>query len=262
VTYKEIPYRTLYWLGFVALWASATPARADIETVSASGEFTSAVSADQLAAPSETWALSFEVDSNPTAAHPDEFGFDAPFSDFSYTLNGSAVAVTPESIRFYTSSDGGLFTVFFGPESGFFNGMPIPEFGFSGGQVFSGTTSSPTIIPGSYPISDVTYSDSLNYDDEGASGTVTITGASATVPEPSSFWLYLTAVALSLLTRFHPPCQTARRGETSFPRQQVPSSHRLVVACGCFHVRHRQRASGRVCPHLGIAARHRPRTVP
>jgi hypothetical protein len=152
-------------LAWVMLCASAVPASASTLTMSVSGQFGPGVSADQLAAPNALWALSFTVDSNPAAANSDALGFDAPFSAFTYMLSGSAVAVSPGEIRFFTSANGGLFTIFFGPETGFLNGMPIPEFSFSGGQVFSGTTASPTVIPGSYPVSDVIYSDAINFDD-------------------------------------------------------------------------------------------------
>ena len=186
------------WLMCLVLCVSAAPARADVLTVSVAGQFGPGVAADQLAAPDELWALSFEVDSSPAAANTDVFGFDAPFSDFSFMLNGSTIAVSPESIRFFTSSDGGLFTIFFGPETGFFDGMPIPEFSFSGDQVFSGPTTMPTIIPGSYPVGDVTYSDSLNFDDEGTSGRVTVAVSQSTVPEPSTLPLFLTVAVLML----------------------------------------------------------------
>jgi len=112
------------------------------------------------------------------------------------------VAVTPEEIRFATNSNLGLFTVYFGPETGFMNGMPIPIFSFEGDQAFSGTTTSPMILTGSYPVSDVTYSDALNYDDEGSSGSpVTISASSqppvpGPVPEPSSGSLPLTGLAV------------------------------------------------------------------
>jgi len=99
----------------LVLWATAAPARADILTVSAAGQFGPGVIADQLAAPGASWALTFMVDSNPAAANSDPFSFDAPFSGFTYLLGGSAVAGSPESIRFFDSGDGGLFTVFFGP---------------------------------------------------------------------------------------------------------------------------------------------------
>ncbi len=81
----------------------------------------------------------------------------------------------------------------------FNNGMATPEFSFSGNQVFSGTPASPTIIPGSYPVGDAIYSDAINFDEEGASGTVTITAPQTTVPEPSSLALVLTALAIMFL---------------------------------------------------------------
>jgi hypothetical protein len=177
--------------------------RAVAETllVSTSGVFGSSVTTGQLTGPNQSWAMAFDVDGNPAATNTDSFGFDAPFSNFSYLLNGSPVAASPESIRFYTDPDGGLFTIFFGPEAGFSNGLPIPEFSFSGNSVFSETTTNPSILPGSYPISDALYSDAINFDDEGASGTVSITTSASTVPEPCSFLLLLTAGLLCLIVQ-------------------------------------------------------------
>jgi hypothetical protein len=177
-------------LAGLLLFAVAGTASASMLTVSITGQFGPGVTDDQLASPDGTWALSLDVDSNPAVTNFDVFSFDAPFSDFIYLLNDSSVAVSPQSIRFFESSDGGMFTLFFGPETGFVNGMPIPEFSFSGDQVFSGTPGSPTILPGSYPVSNVTYSDAINFDDEGASGAAAISPpAPSTVPEPSTFWL-------------------------------------------------------------------------
>jgi hypothetical protein len=115
-------------------------------------------------------------------------------------LNGGSVAATPQFIRFYTNAGGGLFTLFFGPETGFSNGQPIPEFTFSGNQVFSGTTASPIILTGSYPVSDALYSDAPNYDDEGASGTVVVSAQQTTVPEPSETMVILVVLTLLLPT--------------------------------------------------------------
>jgi hypothetical protein len=203
VIYRGKVPSTLLLLASAILYASAVTASASTLTVSVSGQFGSGVIADQLAASDGTWALSFDVDSIAAATNTDMFSFDAPFSDFSYLLNGSAVAVSPQSIRFFDSGDGGLFTVFFGPETGFFNGMPIPEFSFSGDQVFSGTPGNPTILPGSYSVGDALYSDALNYDDEGAFGTVTITGTQSAVPEPSIFWLLFTFTVMMFLARLY-----------------------------------------------------------
>jgi hypothetical protein len=220
VIYRGRLFSAFLLLVRTVLCVNAPSAHAETLTVSVSGQFGSEVTTDQLAAPDASWALSFEVDSSPAASNSDALGFDAPFSDFSYMLNGSAVAVSPGEIRFFTSADGGLFTVFFGPETGFNNGMPIPEFSLSGGQAFSGTTAGPTITAGSYPVADVIYSDALNFDDEGASGTVTIKGTSSTVPEPSSLWLFLAAAALTFLSRFR---ARAKRRVSSTPRRAKSS---------------------------------------
>ena len=212
------------------LCASAATASASTLTVSVAGQFRSGVTDDQLAAPDALWALSFDVNSNPSAANTDALSFDAPFSDFSYTLSGSAIGVSPESIRFFDSSDGGLFTVFFGPETGFFNGMPIPEFSFSGGQAFSGTTASPTIVLGSYPVADALYSDALNYDDEGASGTVTIpAAASSTVPESSTLWsCFLALIVLALFHRWPKRIGASDAPETPSDRESCAGDHTRV----------------------------------
>jgi hypothetical protein len=78
-------------------------------------------------------------------------------------LNGANVAVAPASIRFYNNAAGGLFTLFFGPESGFLNGQPIPELSFEGDQAFTGALSNPTFASGSFSVGDWTYSDALNF---------------------------------------------------------------------------------------------------
>jgi hypothetical protein len=203
-------------------------AQADTITASAAGQFGAGVTADQLTASGGLWAFSFDLDSNPTAANTDAFSFDAPFSGFSYLLNGSAIAVSPDSIRFFTSDDGGLFTLFFGPETGFLNGIPIPEFSFSGAQVFSGTPASPTISPGSYSISDALYSDAINFDDEGASGTVFLTTTPAPVPEPSALWLCATGGAWVMVLR-----RKSRKECAPEPHSARPLSIDYLTRMGC-----------------------------
>ena len=189
------------FLLLLILCALAVSATGTTLYVQASGEFTSGVTADDMAVPGDTWLLSFDVDSNPVAGNPDSLGFDAPFSNFTYTVGGSPVSVTPGEIRFFTSDNGGLFTIYFGPETGFDNGQPIPEFSFSGDVVFTGTTTNPTINPNSYTVTDVIYSDASNYDDEGATATVTITAATETTPEPSTLLLCLPLVPLILVSQ-------------------------------------------------------------
>ena len=163
--------------------------------VAVSGQFSSSVSPSQLAAPSGKFAISFYVPSTPMASNTDTLGFDTTFTGFEYQLNGSKVSAVPDYVRFATAGNLGLFTLFFGPESGFdSNGIAVPEFSFSGGQAFSGSTISPTILAGDYPLSGWSYSDSLNFDSHGASNSaVTI---SAGVPEPQPAGMFLSGACI------------------------------------------------------------------
>ena len=159
---------------------------------STSGHFSSTVSASQLTAPGAAWSLSFALNSQPMTINAGTDGFDAPFSQFSYDLAGLPVAATPSSIRFYGSSNGGLFTVFFGPESGHdSSGMFIPEFVFSGPQLYSGTTQNPALSAGSYAVSEILYTDNTNYDDQlNPASAISVANAGLATPEPASLALF------------------------------------------------------------------------
>jgi hypothetical protein len=162
----------------------ATTAGAAPITISVSGQFPSSITAvPPLAAPNATFSISFVVDSNPTPSNMTSTGFDAPFSGFSYRLNGAPVGSTAQFIRFFTASDNGLFSVFFGPESGFMNGIPIPIFEFQGPQLFTGTTSAPVFGFGTVQTTGWTYSDAQNF--ASPSGNLPVTAT----PEPSSLFL-------------------------------------------------------------------------
>ncbi len=178
-------------------------AAASTLNVSLTGQFSSSVTTTPLSAPGGAWDISFNVPSNPSAANTDLLGFDTSFSGFSYQLNGSNIATAPQSIRFSTTSNLGLFTLFFGPESGQdSNGNPIPEFSFQGKQAFSGTTNSPTIVPGTYTVASWIYSDASNYDSHNASGSF-VTIAATAVPEPSGLAIFAIA-GLGLLAISRP----------------------------------------------------------
>ena len=166
--------------------------------VSVTGQFSSSVTASQLASPNGTFSVSFDVAGNPTATNTDLLGFDSSFAGFSYQLNGANVAATPESIRFATASNLGLFTLFFGPESGFdSNGVAIPELSFAGAQIFSGSTTSPTIVPGSYAVASWNYSDAANFDQHSTSSSVVLVVTA--VPEPSNLGMTLAVAGLFAL---------------------------------------------------------------
>jgi hypothetical protein len=116
-------------------------ASASTLVITGSGQFSSTdVPAPPLAQPGAVFAFSFSIDSNPIVSNATSLGFDVEFQNFVYKLNNAIVNVTPDDIRFSTAANGGLFTLFFGPESGFLNGVPIPEFEFRGPQLFRAAT--------------------------------------------------------------------------------------------------------------------------
>jgi hypothetical protein len=152
--------------------------------VSTSGVFSSSDTADALVSPNKQFTLQFVVDSNPTPLNGTvtSLGFDVPIIGFSYSLNGILIAATPSEIRFSTLANGGLFDVIFG------SGLNAAEFSFAGGQMFSGSTSTPVLSVNTYSISSWTYSDPLNYDIQTpASLSVAVTAT----PEPSCLLLFL-----------------------------------------------------------------------
>ncbi len=184
-------HRFVLWSALLVVLGGV--ANASTLLFSAAGQFSSTVTPTLLTGPSALWSLSFAIDSNPVAGNADQLGFDAPFTSFTYSLNHSAVAATPASIRFSTASDLGMFTVFFGPESGFMNGVPVPEFSFQGVQLFSGSTSNPTLLTGTYPVNEFIYSDAINYDDHlPANFSLSVTN----VPEPSQWVALVLGLAL------------------------------------------------------------------
>jgi hypothetical protein len=158
--------------------------------ISASGTFSASDSADTYVAPGKAFNFNFVVNSNPTPLNGSSLGFDVPVIQFSYTLNGAPVNVTPSEIRFNTLANGGLFDVTFG------SGLNAAEFDFQGSQLFSGTTTSPTFSANSFAVSSWTFSDPANFDLE----TPTSLSVQATpTPEPSSVLLLLCG-GIALLT--------------------------------------------------------------
>jgi hypothetical protein len=74
-------------------------------------------------------------------------GFDFAFSDFSYLLNGSLVAITPTFVRFFTASNGGGFGICFNGTTvaNCTEGLGNVTFG---PQLYTGPNSAPTLLPG------------------------------------------------------------------------------------------------------------------
>jgi hypothetical protein len=123
------------------------PAGAVTLTYSASGTFSGSTPTTTFSGPGKTWTLSFQVDSNPVVSgFSAGGGFSPVFSNFSYTLNGSPVSVTPTSFTFSNAAFGGGL--------GFcFIATPNPCTALSlqtGPQMYTGPESAPTMLTGGF----------------------------------------------------------------------------------------------------------------
>lgn len=128
----------------------ALPAHAGTITYSDSGTFSASTPTTTFSGPSKLWAFSFQVDSNPAVSVQPGFGFSPVFSNFSYILDGSPVAVTPTSLSFFNAASGGGFTFCFintpSPCTALsLNGPGTP-------QMYTGLDSAPTMLTGGFTV--------------------------------------------------------------------------------------------------------------
>lgn len=150
-------------------------AHASTISYSDSGTFSAATPSSAFSGPSETWAFGFEADSNPTVLEFGQGGFDFAFSNFSYSLDGSPVTITPTFIRFFSGTNGGGFEICF-------NGTTVASctdgLGTTtvGPQMYAGTTSAPTLLTGSFTFDGFAFAVSSTVYDQ-ASTTVQATAA-------------------------------------------------------------------------------------
>jgi hypothetical protein len=137
-----------------------------------------------------SWSMSFEMETEPEPTSSDEFWFFTPFSDFSYILGGTLVAVPVSDISFYDSDSGGLFRVIFG-DAGFIDLL--------GAQAFTGPASDPVMRMDVYEVT----GGGAGLDPDSSVLTHNFeTGGEATVtPEPSTFAIGGAALALVALLR-------------------------------------------------------------
>ena len=128
------------------------PAHASTIYYTDSGTFSALTPSSAFSGPSETWAFSFEADSKPAVSKVTAgTAFDFAFSDFSYLLNGSPVAVTPTDIRFFNSVNQGGFALCF---STFILHVGCDGLGTLGPQMYTGLESAPTLLTGAFTSTD------------------------------------------------------------------------------------------------------------
>jgi PEP-CTERM motif len=176
---------------FLSLILVAIPASADLLQVSVSGTFDANVDTTDLIAPNATWALTFDIDSQPVTDPEGPFGFFAPATNVSYVLNGNAVPGVSflQDEFFDTASTGGDFATTFLDSNA---SLDLQTLGSQ--QLYSGTVSNPTILTGAFDYNtDSSVQDALGTFDL-AAGSIVITDLSA-VPEPHTNLLLGTVLA-------------------------------------------------------------------
>ncbi len=178
---------TLTQLALVALLLPLAARADELLVVEESGVWGPTAPTTAESAPNESWSYSFLIDSNPSVtSYTLGESFFAPFSDFTYMLNGSLVDITAGSIGWGSTADEGLI------------GIDLTDgdlFSIDGAQAYSGPESSPTILTGVYPLS----ADSLFCASSSCSTIVPLTGdltISAAAPEPGTIGMMLMSFAI------------------------------------------------------------------
>jgi PEP-CTERM motif len=148
-------------------------------TISGNGTFSASTPTSTFSAPSETWSFSFTLDSQLAVSSilAGSYFSTTAFSGFTYFLNGSPDAITPDHLTFFRSGDGGMFNICVsaGCDNGFY---------FQGPQMYTGSESTPTILTGPFT-STALYLGVNSVSTTEANTTVQAVGSG--VPEPSTF---------------------------------------------------------------------------
>ena len=157
-------FRTLLGGFVIATLALLLPGRAKADGISADDIFTF-----QLAGGTYSW----ELPASPIVPPSDVTAVSFFFPNVTYSVNGSISTSLPNQFDFLTTSDGGGFALINTLDPSFpLSHVAIDEFG---PQLFAGSTSAPTFLPGTYALTSA----------KNGPGTLTIT----TTPEPASLLL-------------------------------------------------------------------------
>jgi hypothetical protein len=151
--------------------------------VTATGTYDSQTPVSFFTAPNETWSVSFLMDSNPTISSASFAVYFSPaFSDFTYSLNGSPVAITPNQITFWSVPANTPFILSLSIcWNSLCPGGTTEGMAFDTSQLYTGSELSPSIVPGVYATSEFFIDHGPSYGEPNTSLTI------ASAPEPSSF---------------------------------------------------------------------------
>jgi hypothetical protein len=157
-------------------------------TISTGGTWGTLSASDAYFVSNEAWTLSIQVESSPVASFSTAEQFTTTYSNAVYTLNGVAVATTGSKVTFYTDATFGVcldHLCDFRTDP--FTGSPT---------LFTGGTTTPTLVPGLYPVSgsgfaafDFTASNGPQIGSTPPGVTVTVTSQGSAAPEPATWML-------------------------------------------------------------------------
>ena len=133
-----------------ALLVLVLPAHAGTILYSDNGTFSAATPTTTFSGPNRTWSFSFQVDSSPVVSVNPGFGFSPVFSNFSYSLDGSPVAVTPTSLSFFNAASGGGFSFCLINTPAPCTALSLNDSG--GPQMYTGLDSAPTMLTGGFAV--------------------------------------------------------------------------------------------------------------
>lgn len=179
---KSLIERSAYW--FLAVSAiGCLSASASTLSYSASGMFSGSNPTSAFSAPNQKWAFTFQADRSPTVLQYGNGGFSIAFSNFTYSLNGSHVTIAPSFIRFFTTANGGGLMICFNGTSVATCTDAIGALIGGAPQMFTGTTSAPTLSVGAFPTDMGIAVNSVPYD-VGNSTVNAVAGATPTCNPP------------------------------------------------------------------------------
>lgn len=182
---------------FVFLILFSASAFANV-TISLHGTFASNAPTRTYSAPNASWTLSFQLGNPPSVFGVQATSFDSTPINAVYTLNGTPIPVTGTEV-FFSDTVMNIFLT----------EAPVQFFVNTATPFFTGTFANPTLVPNSYPVTNVAviYDDGTVFADSTSSNLLIAQSAPPSTPVPSSVLMVsigLAALALvEMLRRRH-----------------------------------------------------------